>query len=148
MQTVEKKRSWWKLVRSPSNKNFYNRVPVLFNGISYPEWVIKRSKWNPPSSEKKVIPESLRLHSTIPTQTVAKMVRYQKFQPKNAVSRTGAILFDIATGDQKYMDISSAVLHVECQIRDSRSEVIPLMKARDGGGEEFHPLGKVLPVRA
>ena len=35
---------------------------------------------------EEVIPESLRLHLTIPTQTAAKMARYQKFQPKNAVS--------------------------------------------------------------
>ena len=100
----------------------------------------------PPLIGEEVIPESLRLHSTIPTQTAAKMARYQKFQPKNAVSRMGAISFDITTGDQKYMDISTAVLHVECQIRDSRSDVIPLQRPRAGGGEEFHPLGKVLPV--
>ena len=100
----------------------------------------------PPLIGEEVIPESLRLHSMIPTQTAAKLARYQKFQPKNAVSRTGAISFDITTGDQKYMDVSSAVLHVECQIRDARSEVIPLMRARAGGGEEFNPVGKVLPV--
>ena len=35
---------------------------------------------------EEVIPESLTLHSTILTQTAAKMARYQKFQLKNAVS--------------------------------------------------------------
>ena len=102
----------------------------------------------PPLIGEEVIPESLRLHSTIPTQTAAKMARYQKFQPKNAVSRTGAISFDILTGDQKYMDISSAVLHIECQIRDGKSEPIPLKGdvPAGGGAVPFHPLGKVLPV--
>ena len=101
----------------------------------------------PPLIGEEVIPESLRLHSTIPTQTAAKMARFQKFQPKNAVSRTGAISFDIFNGDQKYMDVSSAVLHIECQIRDGKSEPIPLHGAvPEGGGDApFHPLGKVLP---
>ena len=102
----------------------------------------------PPLIGEEVIPESLRLHSTIPTQTAAKMARFQKFQPKNAVSRTGAISFDIFNGDQKYMDVSSAVLHIECQIRDGKSEPIPLHGAvPEGGGDApFHPLGKVLPT--
>ena len=88
----------------------------------------------------EVIPESLRLHSTIPTQTAAKMAKYQKFQPKNAVSRTGAISFDIFTGDQKYMDINSAFLHIECQIRDGKSETIPLKgdPPIGGGDTPFH----------
>ena len=80
----------------------------------------------PPLIREEVIPESLRLHTTIPTQTAAKMARYQKFHPKNAVSRTGAISFDILTGDQKYMDISLAVLHIKCQIRNGKSETIPM----------------------
>ena len=102
----------------------------------------------PPLIGEEVIPESLRLHSTIPTQTPAKMAKYQKFQPKNAVSRMGAISFDIFNGDQKYMDISSAFLHIECQIRNGKSEMIPLKgDAPEGGGATpFHPLGKVLPV--
>ena len=78
----------------------------------------------PPLIGDEVIPESLILHSTIPTQTAAKMAKYQKFQPKNAVSRAGAISFDIFNGDQKYMDISSAFLHIECQIREGKSETI------------------------
>ena len=103
---------------------------------------------NPPLIGEEVIPESLRLHSTIPTQTAAKMAKYQKFQPKNAVSRTGAISFDILTGDQKYMNISSAVLHIKCKIRNGKSERIPLKgdPPTGGGAEPFHPMGKVLPV--
>ena len=102
----------------------------------------------PPLIGEEVIPESLRLHSTIPTQTATKMVRYQKFQPKNAVSRTGAISLDIFNGDQKYMDVSSAVLHIECQIRDGKSELIPLKGPTPAGGGDapFNALGKVLPV--
>ena len=102
----------------------------------------------PPLIGEEVIPESLRLHLTIPTQTAAKMVRYQKFQLKNAVSRTGAISFDIFNGDQKYMDVSSAVLHIKCQIRDGKSESIPLRgPPPEGGGDApFLALGKVLPV--
>ena len=102
----------------------------------------------PPLFREEVIPESLRLHSTIPIQTAAKMAKYQKFQLKTAVSRMGAISFDILTGDQKYMDISSAVLHIECQIRDGKSAVIPLKgdTPTGGGAAPFHPLGKVLLV--
>ena len=102
----------------------------------------------PPLIGEEVIPESLRQHSTIPTQTAEKMARYQKFQPKNAVSRTGAISFDIFNGDQKYMDVSSAVLHIECQIRDGKSELIPLKGPTPAGGGDapFNAFGKVLPV--
>ena len=102
----------------------------------------------PPLIGEEVIPESLILHSTIPTQTAIKIAKYQKFQPKNAVSRTGAISFDIFNGDQKYMDISSAFLHIECQIRDGKSEMIPLKgeAPEAGGAMPFHPLGKVLLV--
>ena len=47
----------------------------------------------PPLIGEEVIPESLRLHSTILTPTAAKMARYQKFQLKNVVSRMAAISF-------------------------------------------------------
>ena len=99
---------------------------------------------DPPLVGEEVIPESLRLHSTIPTQTATKTSRYQKFQPKNAVSRTGVISFEILTGDKKYLDPNSIVLHVECSVRDSKWDVIPRM----GGGPPpaFVGLGKVIPV--
>ena len=99
---------------------------------------------DPPLVGEEVIPESLRLHSTIPTQTATKTSRYQKFQPKNAVSRTGVISFEIFTGDKKYLDPNSIVLHVECSVRDSKWDVIPRM----GGGPPpaFVGLGKVIPV--
>ena len=102
----------------------------------------------PPLIREEVIKESPRLHSTIPTQTAAKMAKYQNFQPKNAVSRTGAISFDIFNGDQKYMDVRSAVLHIKCQIRDGKSATIPLKGEvpKGRGAEPFHHLGKVLPV--
>ena len=46
------------------------------------------------------------------------------------------------------MDVSSAVLHIECQIRDGKSELIPLRGPipAGGGAAPFNPLGKVLPV--
>ena len=102
----------------------------------------------PPLIGEEVIPESLRLHSTILTQKATKMVKYQKFQLKNAVSRAGAILFDIFNGDQKYTDVSSTILYIECQIRDGKSEMIPLKADAPAGGGPvpFHALGKVLPV--
>ena len=60
----------------------------------------------------------------------------------------GAISFNIFNGDQKYMDISSAFLHIKCQIRDGKSGMIPLKGdvPEGGGARPFHPLGKVLPV--
>ena len=99
---------------------------------------------DPPLVGEEVIPEALRLHSTIPTQTATKSSRYQKFQPKNAVSRTGVISFEILTGDKKYLDPNSIVLHVECSIRDSRWDAIPRMTA--GPPPVFAGLGKVIPV--
>ena len=101
----------------------------------------------PPLIGYEVIPESLRLHSTIPTQTAAKMAKYQKSQPKNAVSRTGAISFDIFNGDQKYMDKSLAFLHIKCQIRNGKSEMIPLKgyPPRGGGAAPFNPFGELPP---
>ena len=46
------------------------------------------------------------------------------------------------------MDVSSAVLHIECQIRDGKSELIPLKEPTPAGGGDapFNALGKVLPV--
>ena len=75
------------------------------------------------------------------------MARYQKFQPKNAVSRMGVISFGILTGDQKDMDISSTVLHIECQIRDGKSETIPMKGPvpEGGGAVSFHPFGESPP---
>ena len=99
---------------------------------------------DPPLVGEEVIPESLRLHSTIPTQTATKSSRYQKFQPKNAVSRTGVISFEVTTGDKKYLDPNSIVLHIECSIRDSRWDGIPRMTA--GPPPQFTNLGKVIPV--
>ena len=82
-----------------------------------------------------MLPKSLQLHATIPTQTAAKFSKYQKIQPKNAVTRTGTIAFEISSGDNRFIDPSSAVLLVDCSIRDQRGNVIPLLGPAppDGG---------------
>lgn len=105
----------------------------------------------PPIEGEAVLPESLRLHSTIPTQTAAKISKYTKIQPKNPVSRTGTIAFEILSGDNKFIDPSSAVLLIECSIKDGKGERIPLRDPPAPGAGEgvegpYAERGKVLPV--
>ena len=82
---------------------------------------------DPPIEGEAVLPESLRLHATIPTQTAAKFSKYHKIQPKNAVTRMGTKAFEISSGDNRFIDPSSAVLLIECSIRDQRGNVIPML---------------------
>ena len=80
---------------------------------------------NPPLIGEEVLPESLHLHATLPTQTAAKHLRYHSIQPKNAISRTGAISFEILAGNNKFIDVGSMMLYVECSVRTAQSEMIP-----------------------
>ena len=80
---------------------------------------------NPPLIGKEVLSESLCLHTTLPTQTVAKHLRYYCIQPKNAISRTAAISFEVLGGDNKFIDMGSTMLFVECSVRTAQSELIP-----------------------
>ena len=79
----------------------------------------------PPLIGEEVLPESLHLHTTLPMQTAAKHSYYHCIQPKNAISRTGAISFEILAGDNKFIDVGSTMLYVECSVRTAQSEVIP-----------------------
>ena len=60
-----------------------------------------------------------------PTQTAAKHSCYHCIQPKNAISRTGAISFEILVGDNKFIDVGSTMFYVKCSVRTAQSEVIP-----------------------
>ena len=80
---------------------------------------------NPPLIGEEVLPESLHLHATLPMQTAAKHLRYHSIQPKNAISRTGAISFEILAGNNKFIDVGSTMLYVECSVRTAQSEMIP-----------------------
>ena len=80
---------------------------------------------DPPLIGEEVLPESLHLHATLPTQTVAKHSCYHCIHPKNAISRTGAISFEILVGDNKFIDVRSMMLYVECSVRSAQSEMIP-----------------------
>ena len=80
---------------------------------------------NPPLIWEEVLPESLRLHTTLPMQTAAKHSHYHCIQPKNAISRTGAISFEILVGNNKFTDVGSRMLYVESSVRTAQSEMIP-----------------------
>ena len=80
---------------------------------------------NPPLIGEEVLPESLRLHTTLPMQTAAKHSHYHCIQPKNAISRIGAISFEILAGDNKLIDVSCTMLYMECSVRNAQSEMIP-----------------------
>ena len=80
---------------------------------------------NPPLVGEEVLPESLCLHATLPTQTAAKHSHYHCIQPKNAILRTGSISFEILAGDNKFIDVGSTMLYVECSVRTVQSAVIP-----------------------
>ena len=104
---------------------------------------------NPPLIGEEVLPESLRLHATLLTQTVAKHSQYHCIQPKNAISRTGAISFEILVGDNKFIDVGSTMLYVECSVRTAQSEMIPSQIAHptdDTRPDIVNPKAKTVPV--
>ena len=104
---------------------------------------------DPPLIGEEVLPESLRLHATLPTQTVAKHSRYHCIQPKNAISRTGAISFEILAGNNKYIDVDSTMLYMECSVRTAQSEMIPSKIAHSTDGTRpdiVNPKVKTVPV--
>ena len=103
---------------------------------------------DPPLVGEEVLPESLCLHATLPTQTVAKHSRYHCIQPKNAISRTGTILFEVLSGDNKFIDVASTMLYVECSVRDNASEVIPtrIPNPVGAGAPVFNPKAKTVPT--
>ena len=74
---------------------------------------------------EEVLPESLHLHATLPTQTAAKHSHYHCIQPKNAISRTGAISFEILADNNKFIDVGSMMLYMKCSVRTAESEAIP-----------------------
>ena len=80
---------------------------------------------DPPLIGEEVLPESLHLHTTLLTQTVAKHLCYHCIQPKNAISRTGAISFEILVGDNKFIDMGPKMLYMKCSVRTAQSEMIP-----------------------
>ena len=104
---------------------------------------------DPPLIGEEVLPESLRLHATLPMQTAAKHSRYHCIQPKNAISRTGAISFEILAGDNKFIDVGSRMLYVECSVRTAQSELIPSKIAHSTDPTQpdiVYPKAKTVPV--
>ena len=104
---------------------------------------------NPSLIGEEVLPESLRLHATLPTQTVAKHSSYHCIQPKNAISRTGAISFEILAGNNKFIDVGSTMLYVECSVRTAQSEMIPSKIAHPTDATRLaivNPKVKTVPV--
>ena len=67
---------------------------------------------DPPLIGAEVLPESLCLYAILPMQTAAKHLRYHCIQPKNAISRTGAISFEILVGHNKFIDVGSMMLYM------------------------------------
>ena len=104
---------------------------------------------DPPLVGEEVLPESLRLHATLPTQTAAKHSRYHCIQPKNAISRTGVISFELLAGDHKFIDVGSAMVYVECSVRTAQSDVVPERIPNPAGGGAapiINPKVKTVPV--
>ena len=103
---------------------------------------------DPPLVGEEVLPESLRLHATLPTQTAAKDSRYHTITPKNAISKTGAIAFEVSAGDNHFIDMGATMMYVECSIRDGNSQPIPTNlppPPREDVGP-FNDRGKTVPV--
>ena len=104
---------------------------------------------DPPLIGEEILPESLYLHATLPMQTAAKHLCYHCIQPKNAISRTGAISFEILAGDNKFIDVGSTMLYVECSVRTAQSELIPSKIAHpthDTRTDILNPKAKTVPV--
>ena len=104
---------------------------------------------NPPLIGEEVLPESLCLHATLPTQTAGKHSHYHCIQPKNAISRTGAISFEILAGDNKFIDVGSTMLYMECSVRTAQSEMIPLKIAHPTDATRpdiVNPKAKTVPM--
>ena len=57
-----------------------------------------------PVEGEEVIPESVDLHSTLPTQTAMKLSKFQYFNPQSSLEKKGLIPFRIVSGDNEFID--------------------------------------------
>ena len=57
-----------------------------------------------PVEGEEVIPESVDLHSTLPTQTAMKLSKFQYFNLRSSLEKKGLIPFRIVSGDDEFID--------------------------------------------
>ena len=74
-----------------------------------------------PVEGEEVIPESVDLHSTLPTQTAMKSSKFQYFNPRSSLEKKGLIPFRIVSGDNEFIDpYHTYILHCDENFRWSR----------------------------
>ena len=103
---------------------------------------------DPPLVGEEVILKSLHLHVTLLTQTAAKHSCYHCITPKNAISKTGTIAFEVLAGDNKFIDVGSTMMYVECSVRSGQSDPIPVHGPNPDpdAPPPFNDKGKTVPV--
>lgn len=78
---------------------------------------------NPSSTD--LIPESLNLHSTLPTQVACEKSRIQIYHPKNPIEKDGPISFKVVSGDNDCIDPYNTYLYTKIAILSATGEIIP-----------------------
>ena len=89
----------------------------------------------------EVIPESLNLHATIPTQTAIKNTRFMFLSPRSALEKQGTIPFRITSGLNQCIDPYNIYFFIECKITTKAGNDIPATRVPDGGAAAVHNEG-------
>ena len=71
-----------------------------------------------PVEGEEVIPESVDLHSTLPTQTAMKLSKFQYFNPRSSLEKKGLIPFRIVSGDDEFIDPYHTYICIVTRILD------------------------------
>ena len=84
-----------------------------------------------PVEGEEVIPESVDLHSTLPTQTAMKLSKFQYFNPQSSLEKKGLIPFRIVSGDDEFIDPYHTYICIVTKILDGVGNKIA---EQDGAG--------------
>ena len=71
-----------------------------------------------PVEGEEVIPESVDLHSTLPTQTAMKLSKFQYFNPRSSLEKKGLIPFRIVSRDDEFIDPYHTYICIVMRILD------------------------------
>ena len=77
-----------------------------------------------PVEGEEVIPESVDLHSTLPTQTAMKLSKFQYFNPQSSLEKKGLIPFRIVSGDNEFIDPYHTYICIVMRILDGAGNKI------------------------
>ena len=81
------------------------------------------------------------MHSTLPSQTAIKGVKFQIVNVQNAIERKGVISFRIVSGDDQFIDPYDTYVLIISSIKDPTGANIPAVAT-----DVHNPLCNMLPV--